>query len=287
MNAEQYCREKAAARGSSLHYTLRFAERDRQPALYALHAFHAEVMSAGREISEPAVASVKLNWWREELERLFRGEGRHPVSQALAPALERYNLPREYFEEMIQAAQTDLDYNAYPDFKALSLYCHRAGGALQELLVEVNGYRNRETSRYAHDLGMALQLGEILRRVRQDALVGRVYLPEDEMRRVGIDRGELLRPTTSDKLREFFALQADRIDDFTTQALQRLAPEDARAQRSGLIRLILQRRLLDELRAERFPLLDRGIHLTPLRKLWLAWRTARSPVRARNKELAR
>lgn len=279
MTPEEYCRAKAAPRGSSLYYALYFADRRKQPALYAVHAFHAEVMGVSREVSDASVGQVKLNWWREELARLYAGTGRHPVSEALQPALERYNLAREYFEEILEAAETDRLYNAYPSFKQLSLYCHRAGGALQHLTAEINGYEDRATARYAHDLGMALQLTEILRNVRLDAERGQVYLPEDELQQAGLDRADLLKPATGERLREFFALQADRIDKFFDQAFERLAPEDARAQRSNLILAVLYRELLAEMREENFPLLDHAIHLTPLRKLWLAWRTARRPDR--------
>jgi phytoene synthase len=276
MTPEEYCQQKAAPAGSSLYYALYFADPAKRPALAALHAYQREVTEVVQAVREPAVARAKLQWWREELQRAFDGQPQHPITQALQQdVIGRYKLAREYFEQVIEGAEMDLEYGVYPSFKELSLYCHRAGGSITRLAVDVCGYRDRQTVRYAHDLGMGLCLTALLRNVRRDVDAGRIYLPEDEMRQAGVSRDDLYQRQTPERVRELFALQAERIRAFFSQALERLPAQDRPAQRPGLILAQLDLALLNEMEREGFPLLERSFRLTPIRKLWIAWRTAR------------
>lgn len=281
MQPVEYCQQKAAPHGSSLYYAIYFADRTRQPALYAVNAFHAELAAIVREVSDPKVAQIKLKWWEEELARAFEGKGAHPVSQALQEhALPHYNLQKEYFEQVIEGVQMDLEYGLYPSFKELSLYCHRIRGSIAHLSVEICGYSDRNTVRFAHDLGMGLQLMELLRDVRPHADAGRIYIPEDEMQRAGVSQAQLLRAQSSDAVRALFAEQAARVRDFFASALERLPEADRYAQRSNLILIRHAQALLKEMEADGLPLLERRYSLTPIRKLWIAWRTARQATRS-------
>jgi phytoene synthase len=276
MTPEEYCQQKAAPAGSSLYYALYFADPAKRPALAALYAYQREVTEVVQAVREPAVARAKLQWWREELQRTFDGQPQHPITQALQQdVIGRYKLAREYFEQVIEGTEMDLEYGVYPSFKELSLYCHRAGGSITQLAVDVCGYQDRQTVRYAHDLGMGLCLTSLLRNVRRDVDAGRIYLPEDEMRQTGVSRDDLYQRQTPERVRELFALQAERIRAFFAQALERLPAQDRPVQRPGLILAQLDLTLLDEMEREGFPLLERSFRLTPIRKLWIAWRTAR------------
>ena len=279
MNPQLYCHNKVAPRGSSLHYALLFAPQAHREGLEAAHAFYKEVTEIVHECSDPGVARVKLAWWREELARLFDGGGRHPVSQGLAPVIERHGLAKEYFEEIIDGTEMDLEYGFYPSFRELSVYCHRLSGSLTHLSVEICGYNDRNTVRYAHDLGMGLQLARLLRETRNNAHAGRIYIPEDEMQGAGVTRGDLLAPQTSERLRDLFKAQADRAREFFDNALERIPAEDRHAQRAGLILMTLYREQLDAMEEDGYYLLEHAVRLTPLRKLWVAWRTARRQKR--------
>lgn len=276
MTPLEYCRDKAAPPGSSLHYAIYFADRSKQPALYALYGYHAELVEISRKISDRGVAAAKLGWWREELARAFQGTGQHPVSQALHEhALTRFDLPRDDFEQVIEGVAMDLEYGLYPSFKQLSLYCHRIGGAVTRLAVNVCGYSDTRTTRFAHDLGMGLQLAELLHDFRPHLDAGRVYIPEDELQQAGVSQAELLRAQDSDRARALFGKQARRIEDFFDSALAHLPEQDRARQRPALILIELYRTLIREMAAEDYPLLKRRVFLTPIRKLWIAWRTAR------------
>ncbi len=283
MDPLEYCRQKVANPGSAIYYALRFAPEAQQDALLAVHAFYAEVTEIPDEISDAAVGEVKLNWWREELQRLFDGQPRHPVSQALAPAIEAHALPAESFREVIQGTAMDLSYNVYPSFRELAVYCHRTGGGLTSLLTGVAGADSPESARFAHDLGMAFALRRRLLSVRRNARAGRVYIPEDELESAGLQREALLQQQTSSALRGVFRQQAERILAFLDQADSHLADTERGRLRSGIILAALDRALLREMAQDNFPLLEQGFELTPLRRLWIAWRTARRQQRLSRK----
>lgn len=275
MSPDEYCQQKAARSGSSFYYAFRFLEPDRRRAITALYAFCREVDDVVDDCREPAVARSKLNWWREEIARLFDGDPRHPITRALAPNLAPFDLSREYFEEIIDGMQMDLDYDAYPDFATLSLYCYRVASVVGLLSARIFGYTDRRTLKYAHDLGMALQLTNILRDVHEDAVRGRVYIPLDELERFGVKAEEFRSNITRETHQALFAFQAQRARDYYARAEAQLPEQDRYAQRPGLIMAAIYRALLDEIERDGFRILEHRVHLTPLRKLWIAWRASR------------
>ncbi len=285
MTPTQYCRDKALRRGSSLYYSLLFLPPDKGEALTALFAFCRELTEVVVDCRDPGVAARKLHWWREEIHQGFEGHARHPVSQALAGVAEHHDLQETYFQEIIDGVQMDLDYDAYPSFTELSLYCYRVGGLPELLAAEILGYEERHGTKYAHDLGLALQLTRILRDVRADAERGRIYIPLDELKRFGVEPAELQRPATSERSQALFAFQAKRARDYFQRAFTHLAPSDRLAQLNGLIRATLAQTLLDELEADGLRVLEHRLHLTPLRKLWIAWRTARRERKAHKRRM--
>ncbi|HEX9179319.1 MAG TPA: presqualene diphosphate synthase HpnD, partial [Burkholderiales bacterium] len=186
MTPDQYCQEKAAQSGSSFYYSFLFLPPEKRRAITALYAFCREVDDLVDECSDPVVARTKLAWWRQELAGTFAGNPQHPVTRALAPAIERFGLPQEQFQEIIDGMEMDLDQEHYPDFRSLALYCHRVAGVVGLLSAEIFGYQDRATLRYAHELGLAFQLTNILRDVGEDARRGRIYLPMDELAQFGV-----------------------------------------------------------------------------------------------------
>lgn len=275
MEPLDYCRNLVAPPGSDLYYALRFTPSRARAGLLAVHAFAREVTAIPHNVSDTGVAAVKLNWWREEFDRTLRNEGRHPVSQALGPVIAARGMTADGFRELLEGAAMDLEYGAYPGFRELSVYLHRTAGALESLSVSLCGPVNADTTRFAHDLGMGLGLFDRLRTLRRDVDAGRCYIPEDELRDAGVDRSTLAGHATPPAVRDLLTTQAARVDDFLVQADRRLSGGDRRAQHFGLIRLALARTLLREMADDGYPLLERGFELTPVRKLWIAWRTAR------------
>jgi len=275
MNPDQYCQNKAVASGSSFYSSFRFLPEQQRRAITALYAFCREVDDVVDECHDVNVARQTLNWWRSEVSALYLGKATHPVTLALQNLLSDFNLAEELLHEIIDGMEMDLDIQHYPNFKELSLYCYRAASVVGLLSAEIFGFKNRNTLKYAHDLGMAFQLTNILRDVREDAERGRVYLPQDELEKFGVSQEDLTRPITSDAVQALFQFQAERARDYYKKAFNELPNEDRYTQRVGLIMAEIYQSLLDEIEDDKYRVLEHRIKLTPLRKVWLAWRTAR------------
>lgn len=275
MTPEQYCQQKAARSGSSFYYSFLFLPPPQRRAITALYAFCREVDDIVDAQIEPAIARVKLAWWREEIGRLFDGTPQHPVTRALAAPVTDFNLPREHFLEIIDGMEMDLDYDSYPSFKELSLYCHRVASMVGIMSAEIFGYQDRHTPRYAHHLGTAFQLTNILRDVHEDAMRGRLYIPLDELQRFGVGVSEMMGSQSNERIQALLRFQAERARDYYRKAFEQLPEIDRYAQRSGLAMASIYLATLQEIENDGYRVLDRRIKLTPIRKLWLAWKTVR------------
>lgn len=279
MSPEEYCRIKVAPEGSSLYYALLFAPREQRLALLGLAAFRAEVLEIPNEVSDAGVGAVKLTWWQEELVRLSDGQPRHPVTQALASSVHSNAFSIDGLNEVIEAARMDLEYGSYPTLRELTLYCHRAGGGVADLARRLSHDQGAEAAAFAHDLAIGLELTRMLRHLRRDLAAGRCYIPNDELSIRGLTSEALLKDFSSEAARSVIAQQARRAQQFLNSAVNRLS-HDARGQhRYGLILAVLYRALVQSIEQDNRSVVTHQHHLTPLRKLWLAWRTARAPHR--------
>jgi len=273
MSPDAYCQDKAAKSGSSFYYSFLFLPPDRRRAITALYAFCREVDDVVDEVTDPAIARIKLAWWREELARLFSGEPQHPVGKALLPALSQFGLEREHLDALIDGMEMDLHPVLYPDRISLERYCHRVAGVVGLLSARIFGFSHDSTLEYAHTLGIAFQLTNILRDIGEDARRGRVYLPGEEMAKHGITAADILALKDTPALRALLAEQAQAARDMYARAFALLPHDDRKAQRPGLIMAAIYQTLLEEISAENYAVMHQRIALTPLRKLWLAWRT--------------
>lgn len=282
MDPHAYCQDKAAASGSSFYYSFRFLPPDRRRAITAFYAFCREVDDVADECSDPELARAKLAWWRGEVARLYAGQPEHPVTQALLEALAPFHLPEDAFGQIIDGMEMDLGTVRYPDFKALRLYCHRVAGVVGEVAALIFGGTvdkpvDRATLKYANRLGLAFQLTNIVRDVGEDARRNRIYLPQDELAAHGVTEADLLAGRMGDGFVGLMEFQYRRAVQTYEEALALLPAADRKAQRPGLIMAAIYRALLEEIRTDGFRVLDRRISLTPLRKLWIAWRTGMRP----------
>lgn len=276
MTPEEYCQDKAARSGSSFYYSFRFLPKQQREAITALYAFCREIDDiVDDDRADTNIAKTKLDWWRDEIARLFHGQPTHPVALALKSAMTQYTLAQEYFTEIIDGMEMDLNNATYPSFKELALYCYRVASAVGLLSIEIFGYHDRRTQKYAHELGMAFQLTNILRDVYEDAQRGRIYIPQDEMARFGVSNDDILNGVKSDHVTKLLQFQAQRAREYYQRAFQMLPEIDRYNQRSGLIMAEIYKTLLDEIEIDGYRVFDHRIKLTPIRKLWIAWSTAR------------
>ena len=277
MSPEQYVQEKAAASGSSFYYAFLFLPPPRRAAITAFYAFCREVDDVVDEVHDPGVAQTKLAWWRREVASAFAGQPQHPAMRALMPHTADYDIRAEHLLAVIDGCQMDLEQTRYLDFVGLQRYCHLVAGVVGEVASGIFGRTEARTVEYAHKLGLALQLTNILRDVGDDARRGRIYLPIDELQRFDVKAHELLKREApwgySERFTALMKFQAERAHRCYDEALALLPEVDRRAQKPGLMMANIYRALLRELEAENFQVLQQRIALTPLRKLWIAMRT--------------
>ena len=273
MNVHDYCQQKVAESGTSFYYAFLFLPPEKRQAIHALYAFCREVDDVVDECEDPAVAVAKLSWWRQEVAILEHGTPTHPVMIALKEVRERFNLPLEYFNEIIDGMAMDLEYSRYPDFKSLSLYCYRVAGVVGLLSAEIFGVSDRKTLRYATELGTALQLTNIIRDVGEDARRGRIYIPVDELQHFNVPAADIMNARETPEFQTLMAFQAERAQGYYSSALDTLPADDRSAQRPGLIMAAVYRTLLDEITKDGFQVLKQKTALPPLRKLWIALKT--------------
>lgn len=273
MTPDEYCQNKAARSGSSFYYSFLFLPPVQRRAITALYAFCREVDDIVDETRDVGVARTKLGWWREELGRLYAGQPEHPVTRALQPHLERFGIDRGRLEEIIDGMWMDLEQNRYLDFEGLRLYCHRVAGVVGTLSASIFAGDGDRCARYAEALGIALQLTNIIRDVGEDARRGRIYLPADDLQRFSVPVQGVLTGTPGDGFTALMRFQAQRARGFYREAFAALPREALRAQRPGLIMAAIYSALLDEIEDDGFQVLRHRVALTPIRKLWIAWRT--------------
>jgi phytoene synthase len=273
MTPHEYCQAKAAQSGSSFYYSFLFLPPERRRAITALYAFCREVDDVVDECTDAGVARLKLASWRGEVAQVYDGHPSHPVAVALAAVKDRFSLPQERLQEIIDGMEMDLNHAGYADFESLRLYCHRVASVVGLLSAEIFGFRDARTLDYARDLGLAFQLTNIIRDVGEDARRGRIYLPREEMQRHGVSAGDIVAARETANFRSLMEFQIGRAVEFYRRALETLPALDRRSQRPGLVMAAIYRTLLDEIKADGCRVLTRRTSLTPIRKLWIAWKT--------------
>ncbi len=273
MTPEQYVQDKAAKSGSSFYYAFLFLPPPRRAAITAFYAFCREVDDVVDEVSDPGVAATKLMWWRKEVASAFSGQPSHPVMKALMPLTRANSIEAAHLLAVIDGCQMDLEQSRYLDFAGLARYCHLVAGIVGEVAANIFGRTEAATVTYAHRLGQAMQLTNIIRDVGDDARRGRIYLPVAELKQFEVKAQEILNRSYSDRFTALMKFQAERAHRIYDEAFALLPDADRTAQKPGLMMANIYRSLLREIEAANFQVLHQRTSLTPLRKLWIAMRT--------------
>lgn len=277
MTPEQYVQEKAAKSGSSFYYAFLFLPPPRRAAITAFYAFCREVDDVVDEATDAGVAAAKLAWWRSEVASAYAGGPNHPVMKALMPHTVPFTIKATHLQAVIDGCQIDLEQTRFLDFPGLARYCHLVAGVVGEVAASIFGRSSDATVVYAHRLGLAMQLTNIIRDVGDDARRGRIYLPVSELQRFEVKASELLLRTAphgySERFTALMRFQAERAHHTFDEAMALLPESDRAAQKPGLMMANIYRSLLREIESQDFQVLHQRTSLTPVRKLWIALRT--------------
>ncbi|WP_250464818.1 squalene/phytoene synthase family protein [Caballeronia sp. GAFFF2] len=275
MNFDDYCQQKAAPEGSGTYYALRRAPTARQPLLSALYALRRELEETVKETSDPTIGRTKHAWWQNELGKLDAGAPTHPVTKALlahAPSAAQPVL-EDAGRALIDGFGMDLDQARYLDWPGLRRYLEQTGGAFGTAVARATARDPAQAASWAAPLGSALLLAERVQEIGDDARHGRIYVPIDELQRFGVTAADIINRKYSDSFTELMRFQTERARRALEDALAAIPPAERSSQRVLRSQAALSLALLDEIEREGFQVLHQRIALTPIRKLWITWRT--------------
>ena len=273
MSPDDYCQQKTAQSGSSFYYSFLFLPKERRHAITALYAFCREVDDTVDECTDISVAHTKLTWWRKEIAAMLAGSPTHPVTQALQPHLQSYKLDGQHLQAIIDGMEMDLSQTRYLDYPGLQKYCWHVAGVVGILSASIFGVSHEQTLQFAEKLGLAFQLTNIIRDVGEDGRKGRIYLPVNELQQFKVTAADILNARHSANFENLMRFQIARAQQTYDEAFALLPQQDRRAQRPGLMMAAIYRSLLSEIERDGYHVLHQRISLTPIRKLWLAWKT--------------
>ncbi len=268
-NDFRFCLDVTRKAASSFYYAFRLLPAERRNALYAVYAFCRAVDDAADD-AEPAEAPRLVAEWRAELERCYRGVPLHPVTAALAASLERFPIPHSVLSEVVDGVEMDLVKNRYATFAELEVYCRRVASAVGLASIEIFGYRDPGSRDYAVDVGIALQLTNILRDLSEDADRDRIYLPAEDLARFDVSEGEILLGVYNARFRRLMEFECDRARRYYRSAEAKLPAEDASSLRPAEVMRRTYEQVLDRIVEERYFVFGRRLGLSRRRKVALA-----------------
>jgi phytoene synthase len=275
-NFDQYCAQKAAPPGSSVYYALRQAPLDRQPLLTALYALRRELEETVKDTSDPTIGRTKLAWWQKELGALAAGKPSHPVSQALQAHGADLAGEAGTLDALIAGFEMDLNQARYLDFANLRGYLDKVGGAFASAVARVTAHEPAGVHDWAPALGNALMLAQLVQELGNDARHGRIYIPIDELQRHQVTAADLINRRYSAAFSALMRFETSRARDALQSAAAAIPAPERKAQRPLRAQVAMALALLDEIERDGYQVLHQRIALTPIRKLWIAWRAARA-----------
>ena len=270
------------SRDTSFAYSFLVLPRDRRAAIGAVWDFCRAVDDVVDEPSGDAPAAAALASWREELARCYEGAPRTPQGRALEPWIGRFALPRRAFEDLIDGVEMDLTSARYATFDALYEYCWRVAGAVGLICLPIFGCRQPGSRDYAMDLGVALQLTNIVRDVAADLEQGRLYLPQEDLDRFGCSEADLRAGVPTDRVRALLAFQCTRARAYFARARAGLPAGDAPRLLAAEIMGRIYEDILTRVEASGYDVFSGRIRVPRARRAWIALRAwLRGVIRAR------
>jgi 15-cis-phytoene synthase len=264
---------------TSFYYSFSLLPRDERYAMHSVYAFcrYADdiIDEEDADVPEPAIGSVRkrerLNWLRNEVERCYRGESRHPILLPLSAVVNRFRIPKQYFLTLLDGMEMDLVRNRYQTFDELREYCYSVASVVGLICIEIFGYQYEETKEYAVNLGIALQLTNILRDIKSDAARGRIYLPLEDLRAFGYTEEDLLANRYNLPFIELMRYETRRAREYYGKARAALRPDERKTMFAAEIMDAIYYRMLEKIELNEFNVFQKKkISVRTLHKLWIA-----------------
>jgi phytoene synthase len=273
MTDDDYCTQRLGGSGSSLYYSHRFLPPRERAWMTALYALAGEIADVGEVCRDPGLAHTKLDWWRQELQRAYDGRPTHPVTRALQPLVQAGLLPEQPLQELIQASTQDIAPVRFATYAVLRQHAQQTAGRIESLAAGLLGGSDFVCQAAAVELGATHALCRQLAGLGADARRNRLYLAAEDLARFDVRETDILGQRESDALRALLSEQAGRLLESYDRALDAVPNPGRAALLPGIVLAAQNRALLEEIRRLRFSVLSQRVALTPLRRLWISWRT--------------
>jgi 15-cis-phytoene synthase len=270
MRLQAYCRSLVRGAKTNFYYAFVFLPKAKRDAIYSAYAFSRYTDDIVDNAADAHAASAELADWRKELEACYAGAASHPIGLSLQQTLQLFPIPQQHFSDLVDGVEMDLETTRYETFEDLREYCYRVASVIGLICIEIFGYSHPRTKEYAVSLGIALQLTNILRDIRDDAQRGRIYLPLEDLRRFGCSEEDLLSGAFTDGFRNLMAYECERARGYYREAAELLPEEDRRGMFSAEIMGAIYARLLDRIERVDYDVFHNSVRLSNLRKLWIA-----------------
>jgi 15-cis-phytoene synthase len=271
-DASAYCRDVTRQQAKNFYYAFLFLPRPKREAIYAVYAFCRYCDDIADEGQDVATQQTLLQQWRAELDRCYAGTPTHPITHALQQVIATYTIPKQYFEELICGVEMDLTIHRYPTFSDLEQYCYRVASVVGLMCIEIFGYAHAGVQGYARNLGIALQLTNIMRDVKEDAERGRIYLPQEDLLACRYAEALLLQYQYTAEFVAVMEFQARRAEEYYHKAAACLLPGDKAGLLAPEIMAGIYQTTLRKIVRRRYNVFQGRVSLSVARKVGIALR---------------
>jgi phytoene synthase len=268
----KHCREIARTRARNFYFSFIMLPPEQRDAMCAVYTF----MRYCDDLSdEPGATKSAMIRWRRALENALAGHpDEHPSWLAFLDSVERYKIPHEYFFHMIDGVASDLEPREIATFDDLYQYCYRVASVVGLTTIHIFGFTSRDALPLAEKCGIAFQLTNILRDVREDADLGRVYIPTEDLERFGVSKEDLKAGRRSEQFGRLMEFEADRARRYYRESAPLLPLIQPRTRRSLWVLIAIYSRLLERVSESKYDVLTRRISLSPVEKMWIMLQAA-------------
>lgn len=270
MNIRSYTSTLVRKARSNFYYAFVFLPRTKRDAIIATYAFSRHTDDLVDDAPSRETAARNLSSWRAETHACFGGRPQHPITANLHKALRHFDIPKEHFLKLIDGVEMDLVKNRYQTFGELYEYCYRVASIVGLICIEIFGYTSRASREYAVNLGIALQLTNILRDIKSDAMSDRIYLPLEDLRRFDYSERDLFAGISTSGFRSLMKYQCGRTWSYYRKAAECLPEEDRRSLFPAEIMGCIYSRLLSRIEAVNYNVYEYPIRVNNLKKLGIA-----------------
>ncbi len=258
----RYCRTVAKSRAKNFYYSFLLLEKPQRDAMCAIYAFmrQCDDLSDNPATSNRAQLRLAVTEWRLQLDRALAGKSEgSPIWPAFSDSVQRFKIPHRYFHEMIDGILSDLDPPRIQTFDQLYRYCYQVASVVGLTIIHIFGFRSPKALLLAEKCGIAFQLTNILRDVREDAAMGRVYIPQEDLRRFGVELQQLQSGVEDDRFRELMRFEASRARGFYDESAPLMDMVEPKSRRSLWALRAIYMRLLAKIEASGYSVLSRRI----------------------------